>query len=150
MIDHDELTPVAVPAEGENKLLLAIKRSADQEIRAEWSWYEGHAFNSVRVWNRDRHGKWWPDSKRGVSIRIGELQEFALAFDMAEAYRQDHRRQYQAWGGHGRPRRDLPQKVRSAHSRPAPVTRDLINTWFSADLPPAEPTGSVEPFNEFE
>ena len=48
-----------------------------------WSAYNGHPFLSVRVWAQNARGEWWPDPKRGISVRVRELADFAAAVDAA-------------------------------------------------------------------
>ncbi|MGA2699600.1 MAG: PC4/YdbC family ssDNA-binding protein [Isosphaeraceae bacterium] len=66
-----------------------IQRSADEEIRVNWSEFEGKPFISLRLWKRGDDGQWWPDAKRGMSVRIRELPDLAAAIaealDLAEA-----------------------------------------------------------------
>ena len=69
-----------------------IARSADEEMRVNWSEFEGHSFVQIRIW-KHRSGQWWPDVKRGLSVRIRELPEFAEAvvgcLDLMEAQRRE-------------------------------------------------------------
>jgi len=66
-----------------------IERSTDEQIRVNWSEYEGKRFLSIRMWKRGDDGQWWPDGKRGMSVRIRELPDLAAAIaealDLAEA-----------------------------------------------------------------
>jgi hypothetical protein len=77
----------------ENGIRVAtIERTMDEQMRVNWSECEGHSFVQIRIWNRDRSGQWWPDVKRGLSVRIRELPSFAAAIadclDLLEADRQ--------------------------------------------------------------
>jgi len=70
-----------------------IERSADEQIRVNWCECEGHPYISIRLWKSDRSGQWWPDGKRGLSVRIRELPSFAAAIadclDLVEAHRRE-------------------------------------------------------------
>ena len=48
-----------------------------------WCTYEGRPYLSLRLWTRDDRGGWWPDSKKGITVRIRELADVAEA--IAEA-----------------------------------------------------------------
>lgn len=54
------------------KRLATIRRGEGEELRVSLDEYEGRPFLSIRVW---RNG--YPDPKRGVTIRIRELADFA-------------------------------------------------------------------------
>jgi hypothetical protein len=79
----------ATPPAENGRRLGTIKRSADEQIRVNWSEYEGRPFVSFRMWKRSDDGQWWPDGKRGMSVRIRELPDLAAAIaealDLAEA-----------------------------------------------------------------
>jgi Transcriptional Coactivator p15 (PC4) len=73
----------APPAETGQRLA-TLARGRDEELRVNFSTYEGSPYLSLRMWTRDRRtGHWWPDSKRGCSVRIRELRMLAKA--VAEA-----------------------------------------------------------------
>jgi len=82
----------ATPPTENGRRIGTIERSADEEIRVNWCEYEGHPYISIRLWNRVRSGQWWPDGKRGISVRIREMVGFAAAIggclDLVEADRQ--------------------------------------------------------------
>lgn len=84
--------PEASGPADEGTRLATIHRSADAELRVSWRTYENHPFVSLRIWTRGGSGGWWPDAKRGLSIRIRELPDIAAAIasamDMAEAGQQ--------------------------------------------------------------
>ena len=86
------------PAEN-GRRIGTIERSADEQIRVNWSEFEGKPFVSLRLWRRGDDGGWWPDGKRGMSVRIRELPDLAAAIaealDLAEA-NQRHWREQQA------------------------------------------------------
>src|SRR3954453_4510432 len=79
----------ATPPTETGRRIGTIARSADEEIRVAWCEYEGRPYVSVRMWNRDsNNGSWWPDPKKGMSIRLRELpgiaEAIAEAIDLAE------------------------------------------------------------------
>ena len=69
-----------------------IARSADEEMRVNWSEFEGRSFVQIGIW-KHRSGQWWPDVKRRLSVRIRELPSFAAAIadclDLVEAHRRE-------------------------------------------------------------
>lgn len=64
------------------KRLATIQRGDGEEVRVTWDEYEGRPFLSIRAW---RNG--YPDPKRGVTIRLRELADFAdgIALALEEA-----------------------------------------------------------------
>lgn len=61
----------------ENGVRLAtMKRGDDEELRVNWSEYNGKNFLSVRVWSRSGEA-WFPMKEKGVTIRLHELGDFA-------------------------------------------------------------------------
>ncbi len=66
-------------AEQDGRRIGTIERSADEQIRVDWCEYEGHPYIDIRLWKCDRSGQWWPDGKRGMSVRIREMVGFAAA-----------------------------------------------------------------------
>ena len=66
-----------------------IKRSADEQICVDWCAYNGRPFVGIRIWKRGADGSWWPDGRRGLSVRLHELSRFltaiAAATELAEA-----------------------------------------------------------------
>jgi hypothetical protein len=83
-----ERRPATPPAEN-GRRIATLKRSDNEEVRVNWSEFEGKPFLSLRFWKRGDDGQWWPDGKRGISIRIRELPDLAAAIaealDLAEA-----------------------------------------------------------------
>ena len=72
---REELPPrrSATPPAENGRRIGTIERSADEQIRVNWSEFEGKPFVSLRLWKRGDDGGWWPDGKRGMSVRIREL-----------------------------------------------------------------------------
>ena len=68
---------VAAPPVERGKRLATIPRSPTEELRVCWDAFEGRPYLSIRVWTRSADGGWWPDSKRGMSVRLRELPAFA-------------------------------------------------------------------------
>lgn len=54
-----------------------------QELRLFLDEYEGHAFLSLRLWQADQVGGWWPLKGKGISIRLSEAQGLAHAIEDA-------------------------------------------------------------------
>ena len=78
----------ATPPAENGKRIGTIDRSDSEQIRVNWSEFEGKPFISIRMWKRSLDGSWWPD-KRGIAIRVRELPGLAAAIaealDIAEA-----------------------------------------------------------------
>jgi Transcriptional Coactivator p15 (PC4) len=85
------------PPEENGQRLATINRGKGEELRVNWSTYEGKPFLSIRQWNQNDDGQWWPDKARGVTIRIRELSDFAealsQALDLAQEAASHHRQQ---------------------------------------------------------
>ena len=69
----------AEPPKENGERLATIDRSHEEQIRINWCTYEGKPYVSIRLWTRSRDGSWWPDGKRGLSIRIREIADLAEA-----------------------------------------------------------------------
>ena len=72
------------PPEPSGTPLAALARRSpegvESELRIDLDEYNGHPFLKLRIWSRDRgNGNWWPDPKRGVSVRLGEAEAVARA-----------------------------------------------------------------------
>jgi hypothetical protein len=87
----------ATPPTENGRRIGTIERSATEEIRVNWAEYEGKPYLSLRLWKRGDDGGWWPDGKRGMSVRIRELPDLAAAIaealDLAEASQRQWREQ---------------------------------------------------------
>ena len=77
------------PPEERGRRLATLPRGKGEEIRITWDSYEGRPYLSLRVWNQDDHGGWWP-TKVGFTVRLRELPDVAAAIaeavDLAEAH----------------------------------------------------------------
>jgi hypothetical protein len=78
----------ATPPQETGKRIGTVERSADEQIRVTWCEYQGKPYVNLRLWRRDStNDTWWPDAKRGISIRIRELPDMcdalAAAVDLA-------------------------------------------------------------------
>ena len=45
-----------------------IVRTDDEELRINWALYEEKPYAALWMWTWDRSGRWWPHSKRRLSI----------------------------------------------------------------------------------
>jgi hypothetical protein len=113
----------ATPPEDQGRRLATIHRTPIEELRISWSCFEGHEFLNLRVWTADDGGGWWPDSRKGLSIKLRELPEFAegiaSALELAE----------------------------QAATRPPPPMPG--RKWNAEALPTPEPPADAEVFDEF-
>jgi len=126
--------PSATPPVENGRRIGTIERAADEQIRINWSEYEGKPFLSIRMWKRYDDGSWWPD-KRGIAIRIRELPDLAAAIaealDIAEADVRQWRESQAGPPARGGPRPPMPGR------RMDPAT-----------LPPANGQGDFDEFEE--
>jgi hypothetical protein len=49
----------------------------DAELRVTLNEYNGHKFLSLRIWEQNQAGVFWPARGKGLSIRLGEAAELA-------------------------------------------------------------------------
>lgn len=54
-------------------------RGAEEELRVSVAEYQGHKFLSLRVWQRDDRGAFWPVKGKGLSVRLSEAEAVAKA-----------------------------------------------------------------------
>lgn len=68
------------PPEATGKLLATCVRGhkKNEELRISLDEYRGHAYVSLRVWERGGKGPFWP-SKKGVTIRLSEIETVLAA-----------------------------------------------------------------------
>lgn len=77
---------LAAPTDGpvENGQRLAtFARGMSEELRVNWSQYNGHHFIALRVWHCGVDGKYRPDRARGCTVKLRELEEFSRAIQAA-------------------------------------------------------------------
>lgn len=82
--NHPNPPRQAVPPEEQGQRLATFPRGPGVELRVCLDAYEGHDYLTLRVWERDRDGGFWP-TKKGVSVRLKEAQPLAAV--LAEAAR---------------------------------------------------------------
>lgn len=68
-------TPAPPREHGEK--LATFARGPDAEMRVSLAEFEGRPYVSLRLWERDRGGGWWPVKGKGCSIRISEAPELS-------------------------------------------------------------------------
>jgi hypothetical protein len=126
------------PPEETGLRIATLHRGRDEELRINWSEYEGSPYLSLRIWSRDYRGRFWPDRRRGCSIRIRELGQVAEAIGTARAYAAsigvgcDATAPRPAAGGPARRRSAAPRRTRRA-----------------GPGHPRGDAGASEPFSEF-
>jgi hypothetical protein len=54
-----------------------------QELRVVLDEYQGHPYVSVRLWQANQDGAFWPLKGKGVSIRLSEAEGVAVALQEA-------------------------------------------------------------------
>ena len=63
--------------------LATIRRGDKEELRLRWKTFEGKPYVELRLWTRQEEGAdWWP-TKKGCTVRLGELPDLALGFAAA-------------------------------------------------------------------
>jgi hypothetical protein len=128
------------PPQETGRRIGTVPRSVDEEIRVNWCEYAGRPYLSLRLWTRDQQGQWWPDAKRGMSVRLRELADMADAIAAAMELAEDHQRQRPAEGGPGR--------YAGAHRDREPGRPDRAPR-YDAPSPPTSGGQAGEMFDEF-
>jgi hypothetical protein len=118
--------------------IATLDRGPDEQVRINWSEYESHPYISLRMWTRDRRGRWWPDSKRGLSIRIRELGQVAAAIAAAIDHAEEIRAPWTTLPADHPGRRGVRRRT---HAARRPVV--------SSVSPVGDDQGEHEPFDEF-
>src|SRR5207248_540653 len=80
----------ATPPQENGRRLATIGRSKDEELRVNWSEYEGKPYLSIRLWTRDDSGGWWPSKTVGCTVRLRELPDVADAIAEALGLAEEH------------------------------------------------------------
>ncbi len=70
--------PRTAPEENGERLA-TIPRSEGEELRLNWSEYNGHHFLNIRLWAQGDDGTWWPQKDKGLTVRVRELPDFQRA-----------------------------------------------------------------------
>lgn len=66
------------PPQETGERLATLPRGDREELRVSWDVFRGgdgqeRPFLSLRVWQRDADGGWWPVKGKGIAIRVREL-----------------------------------------------------------------------------
>jgi hypothetical protein len=140
-----------VPPGETGRRISTIPRGDNEELRISWDEFNSHPYLSLRLWTRDRQGRWWPDARRGLSIRLRELEDVRTALDAAvvlvEEYRDGLQRDRQTTRANTPPTSNgLPRTggVR-AESNQKPQ-----RSWHGSELPGSGPSGPGHEFSEFD
>jgi hypothetical protein len=73
----------STPPEDDGERIATYPRGADAELRMVVAEYNGRPYLGLRIWERDGDGAaWWP-TKKGVTVRTHELEDFARAVGVA-------------------------------------------------------------------
>ena len=81
-----DIPPLIAAREGpvENgKRLVTLPRGMSEEMRVNWSAFNGHPFLHLRLWRCGLDGVWRPDRVRGCTVKVRELASFADAVQEA-------------------------------------------------------------------
>ena len=71
-MNRPDLRPTAQAPRDDGETLFERSRNETEKFRLSLKSYEGKPFIDARIYFRGTDGGWWP-TKRGVSIRVGEL-----------------------------------------------------------------------------
>lgn len=139
--DPPRATTQAPPVETGERLA-TMDRGRGVELRVSLDHYEDRPYVSIRLWERNREGIWWP-TKRGVTIRIRELGEvLAVLSRVAEVI-----------GGEGPPGAGPGRDVHSVHAPSSGRAPTGGGDRRRQPAPPragrAAPDGQAAPFDEF-
>lgn len=104
-------------------------RAEGSELRVCQAEYQGRGYVSLRVWERDRNGQWWPIKGKGCSIRLGEIAGLIEVLGRVE----DPEAPQDLRGG-----RDTDQARRSPDASPLPRSSPADRST-SAARPEAQP-----------
>jgi hypothetical protein len=114
----------AAPPQERGELLLTLPRNfrdQHEQLRLALDQYEGRKYLSLRIWNCDHRGEWWP-TPRGVSIRLSEVA--ALAEALAKiADEQPQRSEASSPATSGSSPRKPPPRATTPGERPPPHAR---------------------------
>ena len=80
---RDKQRPQAQAPVERGRVLASIPRMNGEELHITWDEYEGYNYLSLRVWRRGQDGQAWPIKEKGLTIKVRELGDVAIA--MAEA-----------------------------------------------------------------
>src|SRR5438034_11068092 len=53
--------------------IATLHRSEGEELRGTLAEWQGARHVGLRVWRRDSRGRWYPDPRRGLTVRVAEL-----------------------------------------------------------------------------
>jgi hypothetical protein len=79
----DQVSRPRPPAET-GRRLAAMPRGEGAEMRVVLDRYQDRPYVSLRLWERDRDGEWWPVKGKGCSVRTGEVAELIAALRQVE------------------------------------------------------------------
>jgi hypothetical protein len=82
-----ENDPVLAGPQETSESLATIHRTDTEEIRIVWAEYRGNSYVGLRLWTKERSGRWWPDRRRVCSFRLGELEQARTAIDESASCR---------------------------------------------------------------
>jgi hypothetical protein len=63
--------------------LATFSRGPSEEMRVNFSEFNGHYFVSLRIWYTTPDGRHLPDRARGMTVKARELAEFTQAMQVA-------------------------------------------------------------------
>jgi hypothetical protein len=134
--DYERLTAPRTPAapEPNGEILARFARKnpdgSECELRVSLEEFQGNPYISVRAWERDQAGQWWP-TKKGVSVRLSEAEGVSEALLRARAAIQDDAGRPK--GPMDDPRPPKPQRGRQGPSRDAASSRGIDGQTWAPD-----------------
>ena len=79
---HHQPQQLPQPVESGQRLV-CFDRGPSTQLRVNWATFNGHPYLSLRVWALLDDGRWVPDSRRGCTVKLRELEEFRDAVQQA-------------------------------------------------------------------
>lgn len=117
-------SPEATPPAENGKRLLTLSRGDGAELRINLAEFQGRPFISIRLWEKNPSGEWWPTKGRGGSIRMGEIQSVIEALEGVVSQQRPEQRPEQ------RPaNRVKVEPVRQFNGRPVPAPDQTNAPW---------------------
>lgn len=129
------------PPDEQGERLATLPRGNGVELRLARASYNGSPYLSLRVWERDQAGEWWPCKGKSVSIRMGEAGELSRVLGEVERGR--------GTGREATPSRSDDNQGAPRDDRPAYAIRGRPDrkAWDASKLAGPKPLPEFDEFN---
>ena len=71
------------PNRGSGQTVATIRRGAGLELRVDIQDWDGRPQVGLRIWHHDNERGWFPDRRRGLSVRASELADLLEGLEAA-------------------------------------------------------------------